>query len=440
MNYRAQRGRLIHEIGGQVRRVDDSTYVVLSQTTPNTKYTLERTAGGWDCSCPDDTAYCKHAYALERRLGPKARADRGLMVHEAGGQVERIASDHYLVKSQSTDQAYEVRDFGHGWMCSCPDHLHTGALCKHIQAVQFEGGERRIIQPHDDTRCKFCDSDDIIRRGKNGGKQQWGCKSCGRRFVQNLGFKGRWNTPEHITLAVEMVYGGMSTRKAANALRKTGCTASHMTVQRWAERFGGMMESYLDHILPQVGEEWRTDEVYVRMRGERKYLFAMLDSETRYWIARMVATHKGTDDVRPMFRKAREVAGKVPSKLRSDGARNFAVAHKAEYAPCNFLWKNSVHESHIRMDGDINNNQMESFNGNTIRHREKVARGLKNEDAAILSGLQTYHNHIRPHLGLPGSMTPGEAAGIHIRGEDKWRTLIQAAVKAERDGSVPEWP
>ena len=166
MNYRARRGRLIHEMGGQVRRVDDSTYVVLSQTTPDTKYTLERTAGGWDCSCPDTTSYCKHAYALERRLGSKARADRGLMVHEAGGQVERIAPDHYLVKSQSTDQAYEVRDFGHGWMCSCPDHLHTLSRCKHIQAVQWDGGELRMIEPPDQTLCWSCDSPDIIHKGR----------------------------------------------------------------------------------------------------------------------------------------------------------------------------------------------------------------------------------------------------------------------------------
>ena len=433
MNYRAQRGRLIHEMGEQVRRLDDSTYEVKSQTTPNTKYTLSRTAGGWDCSCPDTVPFCKHAYALERRLGPKARADRGLMMHEAGGQVERIAPDHYLVKSQSADHTYEVRDFGRGWMCSCPDHLHTISVCKHIQAVQFKGGERHIIQPHENARCKFCDSDDTIRKGtkklKRGDVPKYRCRGCGKYFTDNLGFEGRRSASEHITLAVEMVYGGMSTRKAAGALGRAGCVVSHMTVQRWAERFGDIMESYFDHILPQVGEAWRTDEVYMRIRGDRKYLFAMLDADTRYWIAKMVATHKGTDDVRPMFRKAKEVAGKTPSTLISDGARNFAEAHKSEYAPRNFLWKDSVHESHIRMDGDQNNNQMESFNGNTIRHREKVTRGLKNEDAAILSGLQAYHNHIRQHLGLPEHSTPGEAAGIHIRGEDKLRTIIQAAAK-----------
>ena len=167
--------------------------------------------------------------------------------------------------------------------------------------------------------------------------------------------------------------------------------------------------------------------MYLSIRGERKYLFAMLDAETRYWIARQVATHKGTDDVRPMFRKARDVAGKMPSKLISDGALNFAEAHRDEYAPRNFLWKDSVHESHIMMDGDTNNNQMESFNGNTLRMREKVTRGLKREDSAIISGLHIYHNFLRPHLGLSEGMTPAEAAGIHVEGADKILTLVRAA-------------
>lgn len=431
-NYRRMRGEAIAAMAGQIRRTSDGLYTVLSQTTHGAKYALEFSTRGWDCSCPDDAAYCKHAYALEQRLGAKTRADRGMMMYQAGGQVERIANDHYLVRSQSTDRAYEVRNFGRGWMCSCADHLETGAQCKHIQVVQFEGGERRIILPHDDTTCKFCDSPRIIKKGMRGKKQQYGCKACGKRFIQNMGFEGKHTTPECITLAVELVFGGLSSRKTATALQKAGARVSYKTIQRWAEQFGTLMDAFVDQIAPQVGEEWRTDEVYVQIRGNRRYLFAMLDSETRYWLAKMVAEHKGTDDVRPMFVHAKEVAGKVPSKLISDGAGNFAEAHRDEYAPRNFLWKDSVHESHIRMDGDLNNNQMESFNGNTVRMRGKVTRGLKRDDSAILTGLRLYHNHARQHLGLPDGQTPGEAAGIHILGESKWITLIQAAAKAER--------
>ena len=359
------------------------------------------------------------------------RADRGRLIYEAGGQVERIASDHYLVKSQSIDESYEVRDFGDGWMCSCPDHLYTGSVCKHIQAVQWQNGERHIIRPHDNMACKFCNSTDIIKKGTCRTKQQYGCKTCGRRFIPNLGFEMKHVSPDHICTAVEMVYGGMSTRKAANTLKGMNVKVTHQTVLNWAKEYGDLMNKFMDDVQPNVGESWRTDEIYVKIRGERKYLFAMLDADTRYWIARQVAAHKGTDDVRPMFHKAKEIAGKVPSKLISDGAANFAEAHHDEYAPRNFLWKDSVHVSHIHVAGDMNNNQMESFNGNTVRYRENAARGLKTDDSAILSGLHVYHNHIRPHLGLPEYMTPGRVAGIAIHGNNRIKILIQAAAKAD---------
>ncbi len=83
------------------------------------------------------------------------------------------------------------------------------------------------------------------------------------------------------------------------------------------------------------------------------------------------------------------------------------------------------------MAGDTNNNQMKSFNGNTVRHREKVVRGLKTDDSAILAGLRLYYNIVLQHRGLPGNMTPDEAAGIHIEGLNKQKTMIQAAAKAE---------
>ena len=119
----------------------------------------------------------------------------------------------------------------------------------------------------------------------------------------------------------------------------------------------------------------------------------------------------------------------MPEQLVSDGAANFAEAHREQYAAKNFLHKESDHVRHIHMAGDMNNNPMESFNGNTVRLREETARGLKKEDSPILSGLRVYHNFVRPHLALDGR-TPAEAAGILVEGENWIRTIIQAAAKS----------
>jgi hypothetical protein len=61
-----------------------------------------------------------------------------------------------------------------------------------------------------------------------------------------------------------------------------------------------------------------------------------------------------------------------------------------------------------------------------IRDREKVMRGLERKDSPILTGYQLFHNYMRPHMALKG-MTPAEAAGIQIKGKNKWLTIIQNA-------------
>ncbi len=58
-------------------------------------------------------------------------------------------------------------------------------------------------------------------------------------------------------------------------------------------------------------------------------------------------------------------------------------------------------------------------------------RDLKKGDSAILSSLRLYHNFACPHLGLPDNQTPAKAAGIKVEGANKWKTMIQAAPKAE---------
>jgi hypothetical protein len=49
------------------------------------------------------------------------------------------------------------------------------------------------------------------------------------------------------------------------------------------------MRAYADNIKPNVSQMWRADEMYVKIKGDMKYLFALMDDETRYWIAQEVA-------------------------------------------------------------------------------------------------------------------------------------------------------
>jgi len=77
---------------------------------------------------------------------------------------------------------------------------------------------------------------------------------------------------------------------------------------------------------------------------------------------------------------------------------------------------------------------MERMNGE-LRDRERVMRTLEKPDTPILTGMQIYHNYVRPYIFIItmcevlDGKTPTEVAGIQVVGENKWLTLIQNASK-----------
>ena len=185
------------------------------------------------------------------------------------------------------------------------------------------------------------------------------------------------------------------------------------------------MQTYLENIIPQVGDTWRADEVYVKVKGDPKYLFALMDDETRFWIAQEVADSKFKHDARNLLRMGKEKMQVKPNVFVTDGLQAYNEAFKKEYGA---VKKGSpIHVRHISLHGDRNNNKMERLNGE-FRDREKIIRGVKKTDSPIFDGYQIYHNYFRPHMALDGK-TPAEACGIDIKGDNKWITVIQNAGK-----------
>jgi transposase-like protein len=258
--------------------------------------------------------------------------------------------------------------------------------CKHIRAVELSFILRKIvaqepmaIQPVNALACLACQSVRVVKHGirHNGYRdiQQFLCRGCGRAFVVNLGFERMKAGHQAITQAMQLYFTGESLRNVQKFLRLQGVNVSHVTVLKWIQKYVGLMQRYLDKLTPQVGDVWRTDELFLKVKGNLKYLFAMMDDDTRFWIAQQVSDTKGTSDVRPMFREAQERAGKNPKYLISDGAPNFAEANIKEW----WTQRKEGRVSHlrdIRIDGTVRNNKMERLNGE-FRDREKVMRGWR---------------------------------------------------------------
>jgi transposase-like protein len=359
---------------------------------------------------------------------------KGQAIAALGNQIHRINACMYRVNSQSGNGPYLVVQDGEKWVCKCPDHQHRGVTCKHIWAVKISSGLRErvaretVIRPINAAMCPICNSDQIVKHGLrhngHGDIQRFKCRSCGRWFVVNLGFERMKASPQAITSAMQLYFTGESLRNVQRFLKLQGVKVSHVAVYKWIQKYVSLMQRYLDQITPQVSDVWRADEMYVKIKGDMKYVFALMDDETRFWIAQEVADSKYAHDARKLLRTASAVAGKKPTTFITDGLESYHNAYLKEWRT---LRKDDCprHIRNIRLGGQPTNNKMERLNGE-IRDREKVMRGLKRKDTPILTGYQIYHNCVRPHEALKGR-TPAEACGIMVEGKDKWLTLIQNA-------------
>ena len=110
-----------------------------------------------------------------------------------------------------------------------------------------------------------------------------------------------------------------------------------------------MFQSKLVRILQR--NAWRTDELLLKIKGNQKYLFAMMDDETRYWIAQEVANTKQDHDARGLFREGKKIAGKVPARLITDGLGSYANAYRDEFASAPFPKTEHIRE--IALDGVV---------------------------------------------------------------------------------------
>jgi len=365
------------------------------------------------------------------------RQTRGKSIVEKNDQIRRINESHYEVNSQSREIIHDIVGTEFGWSCSCEDHQFRKTCCQHIHAVEISLSIRKEVKKHiidtvNTDCCQFCKTDNIVKWGvrhnKNYDLQIYKCKDCSKKFSINIGFEGMRATPDMITQAMQLYFTGESLRGVQKFLKLQGVKMSHVSIYKWVKKYVKLMDNYLSTITPQVGDKWHADEVWVKINGDKKYLFAMMDNDTRFWIAQEVADSKFSHDAQNLLAMGKQVTKKTPSVFVTDGLPAYNDAFKKEFTPKNFLHKPSKHIRDIHFKHQLSNNNIQERLNGEFRDREKVFRGIKKADGSIITGIKMYHNFIRPHSSLDGD-TPADRSGIEIKGNNKWLTIIQNASK-----------
>ena len=362
-----------------------------------------------------------------------------LAIVARGNQIKTIIPNNkYTVQSQSNpENYYTVYHYEENkWICTCMHHLATKRNCIHILSVKFQQSLQQTkdtLLEHNIT-CDKCNSTNIVKNGKRKNKSgvinRYLCKECGFRFTDNEGFKKRRSDPEKIALALDLYFRGLSVRKVAEHFQQVyNLHISHMTVYRWIYDYGKLASKWMDKHQVSTGKRWHIDEIVLKVDGEFRYLWNVLDSESRYLLATHVSKHRGIKDARKPIKNAKKATPDRPLEVFTDGMISYPSAVVKELGRRGVKGHKGFWSPHVRVPSiraKESNNRIERFHG-TQKERTKIMRGFDQEHgcANLMEGFRVHYNLVKNHQAL--GCTPSEATGNMSVDGFRWLDIIQKA-------------
>src|SRR6201997_3214950 len=95
-------------------------------------------------------------------------------------------------------------------------------------------------------------------------------------------FKGRHFDPEIFILCVRWYLAfKLSSRDLVQMMAERGILLAHTTILRWVQRYVPDFEKRWQAYTRPVGDSWRVDETYLKIKGQWVYLYRAVDKEGR---------------------------------------------------------------------------------------------------------------------------------------------------------------
>ena len=360
IDFRKNNGIILLEQGNIIQNKENS-YIVVSQTFADRKYTVESLENVWVYSCPDfeyrKIEYCKHIYAVK------------LFIEAQKPQV--FAED-----AVKCDNCGSIKVMRYG-------------LYKDKQVFKCKDCQHKFREPSVLAKLKF--TPELVT------------------LCLDLYFSG---------LSLRKVARNVSDHFNVDLHHST----VYEWIQRYIPRISEHVNSLIPQLSNQwhVDELFVKMKDGETRKGQSgiAYLWNVMDRESRFLIASKLSEKRDINGAVQAFNEAiKNSHNNKPDVVYTDALRAYREGVKQTLGDkVEHVSKCGINKPHA------NNNRVERLNG-TLRERVKVQRGWKSNKSQIAEGQRIYYNFVKPHQALDGK-TPAERAGINIKGKDKWKNLI----------------
>jgi transposase-like protein len=227
-------------------------------------------------------------------------------------------------------------------------------------------------------------------------------------------FKGRHFDSSIIILCVRWyITYKLSYRDLKQMMAERGVDLAHTTILRWVQYYIPEFEKRWGRFARPVGTSWRVDEIYIRVRGEWKYLYRSVDKQANT-IDFLLCEHRDIEAAKRFFTQAID-RHRAPEKITLDAypATHSAIAELKESGmlPPQVLVRTSKYL----------NNLIEQDN-RRAKQRVYPILGFKmfGNAAVTISGVELAHKVKKGQFDTSG-LRPAQA-----RAEELWQAVLAA--------------
>ena len=155
----------------------------------------------------------------------------------------------------------------------------------------------------------------------------------------------------------------LSFRNVEDLLEERGVIVTYETVRQWCQKFRLGYARKLKRRQGQLGDIWHLDEVFVRIRGERHYLWRAVDQDGDV-LDILVQRYRNAHAAKRFFRRLLKGQERTPLQLVTDRLNSYGAARRSIMP--------SVEYNTVRYA----NNRAE-VSHQPARQRERQMRGFK---------------------------------------------------------------